>query len=1375
MVSRSPRRPASSDYDHRDWLALIDYSGPFLSVPVLKQHFSAGPDALDKAQREALRQAHEAMPGPYWIDYVLRDLLEWDDALVTDGLDGLAVAYPEHDTTLTPDFVLSDPGTEKPRLLGMICAGRPTQRVKGSDWSATPADRLLKLLRHHKVELGLCTDGRWWALLWCPPAGGATSLAVFDSVNWHEKAEREVVKAFLSILRRSRFFAVPDEETLPALLAASVDNQEVVTDQLGVNVRRAVELLVLAIDRANARQREMGRPGFLYGDDARVSADEVYNGAVAVMMRIVFLLFAEERGLLPADRELYRRSYSVGLLLAELEDRVLAGSENELEHTWGAWNRLLATFNAVYAGIDHPELTMHAHDGSIFDPKRFPWLPATIDDRTVLHMLRSVQQVTIGRGKTAELRRLSFNQLDVEQIGYVYEGLLAFEGRYADDVVLGLQGKEDGYEVDIALAELTALHRASADVEELAAKLAAHYKVAMPSGKGAKGMAAGTLARKLAPMSAQDQARARDRLLAVTRNDVHLVERILPYYGLIRLDLREQPCVYLADALYVTGSALRGSTGTHYTPKFLAEEVVEGALEPLMFDPGPLQTADTEQWVPVSSEKILSLKVADIAMGSAAFLVAACRYLADHLVQAWSREGDPRATDYLATPKENALADEADQVVVDARRQIIEHCLYGADINPMAVELAKLSLWLVSMDKSRPFTFLDDRLVSGDSLLGITSVDQLEWLHFDPAAGRRLYAENEALFDLTAGMRGLVEDLARERQALTGLDGSTLAGLEEKRRVLTRTARKAERLDAVADVLVGATLAAIGDGHSLDHGSGRALSAVAEFLDAGAVLDGRFTPTQDLERQSTARKQAEGWLRTDLPRGAFARRPLHWPLSFPEVFDSRAGSGFDAIIGNPPFLGGQKLTGSLGTAYREYLVHGVGGGVRGSADLIAYFAVRAHALLREGGQTGLIATNTLAQGDTRQVGLDRLCESGVTIRRAVKSAPWPSRSAVLEYCAVWTSKQRPGEAAAFVADGAVVSGITSSLDPESRATGQPQRLAGGSNMSFQGANILGLGFTMEPSRARELIAADPRNSEVLFPYLNGQDLNNRPDCSGSRWVINFHDWTEDRARTFHDCYDQVNRLVRPDRERVTFSKNARELWWLYERRRPELFRAIAGLDRIIVITLVSKTVMPVIVPTGQVFSHMLGVFATDDTAMLAFLSSAPHYWWAVSRASTLETRVRYTPSDVFETLPLPNLTPEMRTLGDQLDRRRREIMLSRDSGLTKTYNLVHAPSCADADIAELRTLHRDIDVAVCRAYGWDDLIADLDHGHHDLGREVRYTVAPAIQREFVDRLLELNHARYAEEVAAGLHDKKQPKKAVASRRKDTGSAQGGLF
>ena len=344
----------------------------------------------------------------------------------------------------------------------------------------------------------------------------------------------------------------------------------------------------------------------------------------------------------------------------------------------------------------------------------------------------------------------------------------------------------------------------------------------------------------------------------------------------------------------------------------------------------------------------------------------------------------------------------------------------------------------------------------------------------------------------------------------------------------------------------------------------------------------------------------------------------------------------------------------------------------------------------------------------------------------------------------------------------MVAGITPSLDAESRVTGNPHRLHSNSGISYIGSYVLGLGFTMEPSEAAALIAKDPRNRDVLFPYLNGQDLNSRPDGSASRSVINFHDWPQDRARTYPDCYDQLLRLVKPERDRNN-RKVYRDFWWHYAEKRPAMVRAIAGLDRVLAITLVSKTVMPVMVPTGQVFSHKLAVLATDDTAMLALLSSAPHYWWVASRSSTMKADLNYSPSDVFETFALPPLTTEMRERGTRLDTYRRDVMLSRQAGLTATYNVVFDPGCRDEDIEELRRIHRDIDTAVCRAYGWDDLVEQgLDHGFHKAGAYTRYTIGPAVQREVLDRLLELNHQRYAEEVAKGLHKKATRRKSDAN-------------
>ncbi|MCK9869542.1 hypothetical protein MRI28_07720 [Nocardiopsis dassonvillei] len=1350
--SRGKHSPADTvRQQHLDWLGLVEVSGPFLTLPVLREVWSAGLDSLEPEQMRELRRTSALwrdQTGPVgrdreagrnaWVRYVLGELLDWRETLRTDGLEPLAMEVAEHDTAVAPSFVLTHPDAEPEgevkaddvRLLGLTCPvdQSPVQRVKDDSWSATPADRLAQLCRHHGVELGLATNGRWWVLVWAP-RGGVTTTALFDASLWTDAAERDVLRAFYSLLNRRRFFTVPDEQQLVPLLNRSLGSQEDVTEALGVQVRQAVELLVAAIGRADTRARERGER-----DLSAVSAHDVYRGAVSVMMRTVFLLFAEERGLLPSDNDLYAGSYSAGGLYEELEALAREGTEDDLERTTAAWHRLLALFHAVYHGVDHPKLKMHALDGSLFNPETFPWLPLDIDDRTVLHMLKAVQYVKVGRGKSAELRKLSFRALDVEQIGYVYEGLLAFDGFRAEDLVVGLVGKE-GLEAEVQLRDLEALAARHTDVEALAEELAAEYK---DSGIGS----ARKLAKALAPLSKEERTEAVKQLRGVVPGDEPLVERLLPFFRILRNDLRGLPMVVRGGELYVTESALRKNTGTHYTPRFLAEEVVEGALEPLVYEPGPLQTADTKEWKLKSSQEILALKVADIAMGSAAFLVAAARYLGDRLIEAWVKEEDPRVEGY--TPQEEDVRADDDKVVIEARRQVIEHCLYGVDINPMAVEMAKLSLWLVSMDPERPFTFLDDRLASGDSLLGITSLEQLEYMHMDPKQGRKIH--ERGLVDFTSGVRELVGRVAESRRELAQIDGTTLEGLNRKRSVLGDTELETGRVRLLADLVVGASLANASKGERGMRDGSMAAADLARRLGTA---------------EAEARLKAKEWLDTDRPDGAFERKPLHWPLVFPEVFES---GGFNAVIGNPPFLGGQKLTGSMGTSYREHLVYNVGLRARGSADLVAYFLLLAHRILNKDGQTGLIATNTLAQGDTREVGLDQLVSSKVTIRKAVKSEPWPSKSAALEYCAVWTTRSEPEKKAALVVSGVSAPGITTSLEAQSRVMGTPERLARNGSTCYVGSYILGMGFTLTPDEARDLIKKDEKNKETLFPYLNGQDLNNNPNHSASRWAIDFHDWPLEKAKDFPDCLYRVESLVKPERDKNN-RKTYRDNWWQYAEKRPAMIKSIQSMENVIAIARVSKTVMPTFLPNGQVFSVDLNVFASDDKAMLALLSSAPHYWWAKSRGSSMKTDLRYTPSDVFETFAMPELTQELRDLGDRLDTYRRDVMLSRNAGLTKTYNLVFDPACNDSDIVELRAIHRAIDEATIRAYGWEERIeavGGLDHGFHKVGRETRYTIGPAAQREVLDSLLELNHQRYAEEVAQGLHDKKGKRKAASN-------------
>jgi hypothetical protein len=308
--------------------------------------------------------------------------------------------------------------------------------------------------------------------------------------------------------------------------------------------------------------------------------------------------------------------------------------------------------------------------------------------------------VTIG----GERRRLTFRALGVEQIGYVYEGLLELEVRTAADVILGLARpgtwpQKIKFDSEVPLAEASERLGSSALTAWLAER----------TGWAAKRV-------KVALDKPVDTER-KGALRRAVSGDADLANAITPFLGVLRDNERGLPVVALPGGRYVARSTRRAATGTHYTPKSLAEEIAEGTLQPLVYRPGPLETADAKDWELRPSTLIKELRVADIAMGSGAFLVAACRYLADRLVEAWRAEGD---ADALASQLHQAGsrigADaEVEYVLLKARREIAEHCLYGVDINPLAVEMAKLSLWLVTMDRERPFGFLDDRLVCGDS------------------------------------------------------------------------------------------------------------------------------------------------------------------------------------------------------------------------------------------------------------------------------------------------------------------------------------------------------------------------------------------------------------------------------------------------------------------------------------------------------------------------------------------------------------------------------------------------------------------------------------------------------------------------------------
>ncbi|MGW0826703.1 type IIL restriction-modification enzyme MmeI [Streptomyces sp. NPDC002845] len=226
---------------------------------------------------------------------------------------------------------------------------------------------------------------------------------------------------------------------------------------------------------------------------------------------------------------------------------------------------------------------------------------------------------------------------------------------------------------------------------------------------------------------------------------------------------------------------------------------------------------------------------------------------------------------------------------------------------------------------------------------------------------------------------------------------------------------------------------------------------------------------------------------------------------------------------------------------------------------------------------------------------------------------------------------------------------------------------------------------------------------------------------------------------FPEVFDIVERLVKPVRAKNSRAAR-RERWWQFAERAPKLYEAVQGIDRVLVVALVSKTAMPCSVPTGQVFSHMLGVFA-EGHAGLALLSSNIHYLWASAWGSSLKGDLRYTPSDVYETFPQPDSSAmkNLTDLGRLLSETRSATMLDLDLGLTKLYSKFHDPTAREREVIELRNIHTQVDQAAAGAYGWNGL--DLEYVFQKTKGGSRRTFSESTQTEILDRLLELNHER----------------------------------
>ena len=1376
---------------HYDWLQLIEVSGPFLSATVLNEAFPDGLDGFDKRTKrdlshfysewvEAFETRHADFPALHdaWIRSVLRDGLQFRDGDLSPGAKW-SVAGEGGLGRFAPDYALKDMDAKPALFIKILPADvKPDARDVADDWKDSVIEKMTRLCRAHEVRIGLVTNGEKWVLVNAATGGTLSGTATWYARLWFQ--EDSTLRAFLALLGYRRFVGAP-KKRLPYLLDESLKHLEEVTDTLGKQVMTAVDVLMEGFDRADL---DSGRKLL-----AGVSPSALYEAALTVMMRLVFLLCAEERGLMLLGEKKYDDVYAVSTLRKKLEEESDKFGPQVLERRYDAWARLLGVFRLVYGGVSHPDLLFPAMGGSLFNPEKFPFLegrqlglsmtddnppPLPIDNRTVLLILESLQVLKQKGGAIP----LSFRSLDVEQIGYIYEGLLEFTGARADELLLGVKGDKAHQNPEIALAELESL---ALDSEE---KLFARMKDL--TGRTA-------IAREYA---AEPDITLLPFLPKICRGDKKLEARILPYLNWLRTSEWGEPVVYHKNSFYVTEGRDRRSSGTHYTPKVLTEMIVKEALEPVVYD-GPAKGTPRAEWKLKSPDELLSLKICDPAMGSGAFLVQACRYLGDRVVESWAaaeRDGKAIASNGTVTdfPPNDPMSEVLEDRLCEARRMVAERCLYGVDINPLAVELAKLSLWLVTISKGRPFGFLDHNLKSGDSLLGVSDIEQLAQFRMKPDPHGNLSL-------LSGTIRAKVAEALKEREEIREM---RMRDITDVHLAETKNAKVETLLTDVrdyADYFIGEVLLA-----------GKPTKKTAARLDAAAV-EGEPLLGGDALKATILKKLTAANLAYDLPAGqTVPRRPFHWAIEFPEVFSGSACRpaitvGFDAIVGNPPFMGGKHIKTNFGSSYRDYLGGYISECNQGAADFVVYFFLRAFRLLACDGSFSLIACNTISEGDTRQAGLERMVKEGATIYSAHPNMPWPGVAAVfISPVAIFKGTWH---GTCCLSD-EFVSMISPFLSKEEEWS--PRALSANADKSFVGSFVLGMGFVLSEEEVRALKTKNPQNADVLYPFINGEDLNSDPQQRPSRWVINFFDWplertasgswqeADEKARKEYlknglvpadypfrvvDDYPDVRAIVeervRPERQRLNENgEYALRMplpirWWQYGDKRPGLYHAIgrgrsfnihppewADIEtphEILLLTCVSRTLAFGFVKSDSVYSHATIVFADSSRRHFAILQSALHAVFAWKNASRMKTDLRYTPSDCYETFPFPENAPAaLEELGEKYDSLRRQIMTSRNIGLTALYNLFHDPSEKDSELEEMRKLQCEIDDAVRDAYGWSDI--DLDHGFHGVGYlpandNVRYTISEPARIEILKRLAKLNKELWEEEEAAGLHKK----------------------
>ena len=525
---------------------------------------------------------------------------------------------------------------------------------------------LERLLRGTGVPAGLLFNGTALRLV-SAPRGENSGWIDFRVADMLQTAGRPISTALRLLLSERRLLTLPSGQRLTALLADSRKFQNEVSERLAEQVLHSLYELLRGFQAAHDSSKGELLRAWL--DDR---PDEIYRALLTVVLRLVFLLYAEERDMLPHENGTYLRSYSLTGLYERLrEDAALY--PDTMDQRYGAWAQLQALFRMIHDGARSGDMRLPARRGVLFDPERYGFLEGLpkesglaevrieaplVPDGTIYRVLEDLLVL--------DGERISYRALDVEHVGSVYETMMGFRLETASGRSIAIKAaKKHGAPATVNLEEL---------LEESDSKRAKWLRDRTD--------------RKLT-----------DKIGKAVREATTLEALHAALDSVV--DKNSTPDLVARGAMVLQPSEERRRSGSHYTPRELTGPIVQRALEPV------LDRLRGENGKPPRPEQILDLKVCDPAAGSGAFLVEACRQLGDGLVEAWHAHNE-------------APELEGEDEIVFARRLIARRCLYGVDRNPVAVDLTKLSLWLVTLARDQPLTFVDHSIRHGDSLVGLS-------------------------------------------------------------------------------------------------------------------------------------------------------------------------------------------------------------------------------------------------------------------------------------------------------------------------------------------------------------------------------------------------------------------------------------------------------------------------------------------------------------------------------------------------------------------------------------------------------------------------------------------------------------------------------